>query len=69
MSYFRTCPRCGLHLDPGERCECETDTKSHTEKKKAAQGATNTQGGKMEHGMNLRVSIPSVSYFRGGCQG
>lgn len=22
MSYFRTCPRCGAHLDPGEICEC-----------------------------------------------
>jgi len=22
MSYFRTCPRCGAHLDPGEVCDC-----------------------------------------------
>ena len=22
MSYFRTCPRCGMHLDPGEVCDC-----------------------------------------------
>ena len=20
---YRTCPRCGAHLDPDERCECE----------------------------------------------
>lgn len=22
MSYYRTCPHCGAHLDPGERCGC-----------------------------------------------
>ena len=22
MSYFRVCPICGSHLDPGERCDC-----------------------------------------------
>ena len=22
--YFTICPRCGAHLDPGERCDCET---------------------------------------------
>lgn len=21
--YYRTCPCCGAHLDPGERCDCE----------------------------------------------
>ncbi len=25
MSYYRNCPICGAYLDPGERCECETD--------------------------------------------
>lgn len=20
--YYKTCPRCGANLDPGERCEC-----------------------------------------------
>lgn len=23
MSYYRTCPECGAHLDPGEKCDCE----------------------------------------------
>ena len=23
MSYYRTCPRCGAHLDPGEACDCQ----------------------------------------------
>lgn len=22
MAYFRTCPRCGANLDPGEVCDC-----------------------------------------------
>lgn len=22
MSYYKTCPECGAHLDPGEACEC-----------------------------------------------
>ena len=22
MSYFKRCPNCGAHLDPGERCDC-----------------------------------------------
>lgn len=23
MSYYRTCPRCGASLDPGEPCDCD----------------------------------------------
>lgn len=23
MTYYRTCPKCGAHLDPGEKCDCE----------------------------------------------
>lgn len=22
MSYYKTCPYCGAHLDPGEACDC-----------------------------------------------
>ena len=21
--YYTTCPHCGAHLDPGERCDCQ----------------------------------------------
>lgn len=27
MSYYRVCPDCGSHLDPGERCDCKTSEK------------------------------------------
>ena len=22
MAYYQTCPKCGSHLDPGEKCDC-----------------------------------------------
>ena len=22
MAYYRVCPDCGAHLDPGEKCDC-----------------------------------------------
>ncbi len=40
MSYYRTCPYCGAHLDPGETCDC---------KEKTAVSAANTDGGMVEH--------------------
>ena len=41
MSYYRTRPYCGSHLDPGERCDCQC-------KENAAPGAANTKDGKVE---------------------
>ena len=35
---YRTCPYCGAHLDPGERCDCRADEKT-------ALDATNIQDG------------------------
>lgn len=26
MGFFRTCPLCGAHLDPGEVCDCKKNT-------------------------------------------
>jgi len=26
-TYYWTCPECGANLDPGEKCDCEQDTK------------------------------------------
>lgn len=25
MRYFKICPRCGAHLDPGESCDCRRE--------------------------------------------
>lgn len=42
MSYYRVCPRCGAHLDPGEVCaDCR-------EKESAAVSADYTGGGRVE---------------------
>ena len=30
MSIYRTCPHCGAHLDPGERCDCQAPANSQT---------------------------------------
>ena len=26
MAAYKTCPHCGAHLDPGERCDCRDET-------------------------------------------
>lgn len=28
--YYKTCPKCGAHLDPGERCDCEENNNDKT---------------------------------------
>ena len=25
MPYYKTCPECGAHLDPGEKCDCQEE--------------------------------------------
>ncbi|MEH2957795.1 hypothetical protein [Candidatus Merdisoma sp. JLR.KK006] len=25
MAFYRTCPKCGAALDPGEHCDCEKE--------------------------------------------
>ena len=37
MNYYKTCPHCGAHLDPGEVCDCRDNEKT-------ALGAANTEG-------------------------
>ena len=27
MEFYKTCPRCGANLDPGELCDCEQEEK------------------------------------------
>lgn len=30
MAYYRTCPDCGAHLDPGEKCDCKDEKEEHS---------------------------------------
>ncbi len=34
MSYYRECPNCGAHLDPGEACDCEKKPAADTKRPK-----------------------------------
>ena len=67
MSYYKICPHCGAHLDPGEVCDCigslyaslsagdkmKVDAKiaELLKKQKAAQGAANALDGKVEQSL------------------
>ena len=31
--YFKTCPFCGEHLDPDEKCDCQDKNKEKEEEK------------------------------------
>ena len=31
MAYYKTCPNCGAHLDPQERCDCAEKEESKKE--------------------------------------
>lgn len=54
--YYKTCPHCGAHLDPGERCDC---------KREAAPGATNTGDGKKNEAVTSSVIVQEE---KGDCQ-
>lgn len=47
MSYYKVCPHCGCHLDPGELCDC---------KKETAASAANTDNGMTEKGLPTKFS-------------
>lgn len=56
MSYYRICPHCGAHLDPGEVCDCQISAAllltegaaEHWGDKKELPGAANTEQLKAE---------------------
>lgn len=54
MSYFKVCPHCGAHLDPGEVCDCRDE-------EEAAQGATNALDGKVEKGLTDQISTSTIN--------
>lgn len=48
--YYRPCPICGAHLDPGETCDCRG-------KKDTALGVATTEDGKGVTPMLLKYQI------------
>lgn len=32
--YYTTCPHCGAHLDPGERCDCQDHPENEDRERK-----------------------------------
>ncbi len=34
MAFYKTCPLCGVNLDPGEKCDCQDTQKTEVEGKK-----------------------------------
>lgn len=60
MSYYKTCPLCGAHLDSGERCDCQ-DIKG------AAPGAANTGDGRVEQ-IKKAVSASIVNENKEDCK-
>lgn len=55
MSYYRTCPYCGAHLDPGEVCDCQN--------KETAPGAVTPRAEKWKQ------PSPETKLFRPHCTG
>lgn len=43
MAYFRVCPDCGCHLDPGETCDCKAE-REEAEKKARERGGVQHGG-------------------------
>lgn len=58
MSYYRICPHCGAHLDPGEACDCRDKTKT-------APSAANTEDGQVEQSLPDTDSASTI-YENGG---
>lgn len=60
MSYYKTCPLCGAHLDSGERCDCQ-------DIKETALGAANTGDGRVEQ-IDKAVSASIVNENKEDCK-
>ena len=48
MAYYHTCPDCGAHLDPGEKCDCKNEEinliKIHKEETKNVRNQNHSSG-------------------------
>ena len=80
MSYYKTCPYCGAHLDPGEKCDCPAQIAEDAILKdvrlaieKSAPSGADTGGGKAEN-IASTVTLRDMIYAnytdkKGDCQG
>lgn len=70
--YYRTCPRCGAHLDACEICDCmnpdRTESEPRESKEKTAPGAANTQDGKGVNGFERPIHSSSLDENKEDCQ-
>ncbi|WP_293556346.1 hypothetical protein [Phascolarctobacterium sp.] len=61
MAYFDTCPRCGAHNDPGERCDCSKklifDRYDYMDKRGTVKASNHRGGGQSNR---PRSGIPIV---------
>lgn len=48
VSYYRTCPYCGLNLDPGEICRCQKKVKAA-----ASAGTPTTEKTEVSNNINI----------------
>lgn len=53
MSYFRICPICGAHLDPGEKCDCVEEKAAKAYKEQQEQQKPEKAERKNIHGYAL----------------
>ena len=77
MSYYKICPHCGAHLDPGEVCDCipslyaclspkdraAVDAKitELRNKAKAPASAANAGEGRVEKGLTDQISTSTIT--------
>lgn len=84
MSYYKICPHCGAHLDPGEVCDCipslyaclspkdraAVDAKitELRNKAKAPASAANAGEGRGEQSLTDADSTSMIPHYQGGTQ-
>lgn len=77
MSYYKICPHCGAHLDPGESCDCrpvpvsedlrrilgmtQEECAAVLETIKTAQSAANALDGAVEQNLDGTVSTSTIN--------
>lgn len=60
MSYYRTCPRCGANLDPGEVCDCWNEEKALASASNADEGGVEH----VDHGVSTSYGITTKEDFQ-----